>query len=92
MPTDTVDPNNVHELLKRFNNMADRMSLNGNDSFGGAFVIIPPIGGGEPIETLILDSKQDLAQFWNAVITKCQIMLAKVEQDQRQQGTFGRGR
>lgn len=83
MSIDTVDPNNVHDLAKRFTTMAERMSLNGHDSFGGAFVIIPPIGGGEPIETMILDSKQDLAQFWNAVITKCQIMLADVEQKQR---------
>ena len=90
MPTDTHDPNDVHDLLKRFHAMADRMSLNGNGSFGGAFVIIPPIGGGEPIETLILDSKQDLAQFWNAVITKCQIMLADVEQKQRSGQGFGR--
>lgn len=76
----------------RFRAMAVRIDTNSNDSFGGAFVIIPPEGGGDPIETLILDRQQDLAQFWNAVISKCQIMLAKAEQDHRQQGAFGRGR
>jgi hypothetical protein len=81
MPTDT--PN-------RFRAMADSIERNEGVAFGGAFVIIPPDGGGEPIETLILDSKQDLAQFWNAVITKCQIMLADVEQKQRAGQTFGR--
>lgn len=73
----------------RFKAMAGLLEKN-DSSFGGAFVIIPPEGGGEPIETLILDSKQDLAQFWNAVITKCQIMLADVEQKQRAGQGFGR--
>lgn len=75
---------------QRFRAMADALEKNADGSFGGAFVIIPPEGGGDPIETLILDSKQDLAQFWNAVITKCQIMLASAEQTSRQNATFGR--
>lgn len=73
-----------------FYQMKERLDRNGAETFGGAFVIVPPEGGGEPIETLILDSKQDLAQFWNAVITKCQIMLADVEQKQRTGQGFGR--
>ena len=74
----------------RFRAMAEAIERNEGGSFGGCFVIIPPDDGGEPIETLILDSKQDLAQFWNAVITKCQIMLADVEQKQRAGQAFGR--
>lgn len=75
----------------RFRAMADAIERNdGTSDFGGCFVIVPPAEGGDPIETLILDSKQDLAQFWNAVITKCQIMLADVEQKQRQGSAFRR--
>ena len=85
MPTDTANP-----APQRFRAMADSIERNEGGSFGGAFVIIPPEGGGDPIETLILDSKQDLAQFWNAVITKCQIMLPDVEQKQRAGQGFGR--
>ena len=75
---------------QRFRAMADAIEKNAEGSFGGCFVVVPPEGGGDPIETLILDSKQDLAQFWNAVITKCQIMLADVEQKQRAGQGFGR--
>lgn len=81
MPTDTPS---------RFRAMADALEKNADGSFGGAFVIVPPEAGGDPIETLILDSKQDAAQFWNAVITKCQFMLADVEQKQRAGQVFGR--
>ena len=74
----------------RFRAMAEAIERNEGVAFGGAFVIIPPEAGGEPIETLILDNKQDLAQFWNAVITKCQIMLVSVEQQQRTGQGFAR--
>ena len=84
------DPNSVHVLLKRFEAMATRMSMNGDSAFGGAFVVVPPSGGGEPLETLILDSKQDPAQFWNLLMTKCQIMLAELDQKQRSNASFGR--
>lgn len=80
----------TEQVSERFRAMATAIDHNGVTQFGGAFVISPPNGGGDPIETLILDSKQDLAQFWNAVITKCQIMLADVEQKQRTGQGFGR--
>ena len=93
MSTDTVsvtDTSSVHELLKRFRAMADRMALNGDGNFGGAFVVVPPKEGGEPFETLILDSKQDAAQFWTLLKTKCDVALSELEQKQRATGTFGR--
>lgn len=72
--------------------MAEAIEKNAEGSFGGAFVVIPPDGAGDPLETLILDSKQDAAQFWNLLLTKCQIMLADIDQKQRTASTFGRGR
>lgn len=65
----------IEVLAERFTVMADRLLLNKADSFGGAFVIIPPTGGGEPIETLVLDKDQDAAQFWSIVKTKAQMTL-----------------
>ena len=85
-------PENVHDLLKRFQRMAERMSVNGNEAFGGAFVVVPPENGGDPIETLILDSKQDAAQFWMLLKTKCDIALGELDAKQRQASTFGRQR
>lgn len=78
------------EIAEHFRNMAETIDRNANGAFGGAFVIVPPEGGGAPIETLILDGSQDLALFWNSVITKAQIMLAQAEQQRRAQSGFGR--
>ena len=82
--------NSVHDLLKKFEAMAERMSRNGDDNFGGAFVVVPPENGGEPIEPLILDAKQDPAQFWMLLKTKCDLELGALDQKQRQNAAFGR--
>lgn len=78
-------------LAERFDVMAERIRLNKDDSFGGAFVIVPPLGGGEPIETLVLDREQDPAQFWAILKTKAEMHLAALDQLARsQQAGFGR--
>lgn len=86
MPTDTA------EIAARFRAMADAVERNAQGSFGGAFVVIPPEGGGEPLETLILDNRQDIAQFWIFLKTKSENEIAAVDQKQRAAATFGRGR
>ena len=70
--------------------MADAIERNAEYSFGGAFVVVPPAEAGEPIETLILDVKQDPAQFWMLLKTKCDLELAALDQKQRTNATFGR--
>lgn len=70
--------------------MADAIERNSDGAFGGAFVVVPPPNGGEPVETLILDNKQDPAQFWNLLMTKCQINLGELDQKQRAGQSFGR--
>lgn len=78
------------EIVKHFRDMADTIEKNADGSFGGAYVIIPPEGGGDPIRTLILDGHQDMALFWNSVVTKSQIMLTVAEKNQRAMGGFNR--
>ena len=70
--------------------MAEAVERNAEGSFGGAFVVVPPPEAGEPLETLILDSKQDPAQFWMLLKTKCDLELSALDAKQRQQATFGR--
>lgn len=83
--------NSVETLAKRFDVMADRMRLNKDNSFGGAFVIIPPVGeGSEPIDTLILDSKQDLSQFWMLLKQKAENEIMQLTMAQRNQNAFPR--
>ena len=80
----------VTDTAERFLAMAETIKRNAEGSFGGAFVIVPPAEGGAVVETLILDSKQDPAQFWNLLMTKCQINLAELDQKQRTGQAFGR--
>ena len=74
----------------KFRKMASNIDLNAEAAnFGGAFVVIPPEGGGEAIETLILDSKQDPSQFWSLLQAKASLMIAELEEKKRLSGTFG---
>lgn len=75
---------------QRFRAMADAIERNEGDIFGGAFVVVPPPEAGDPLETLILDSKQDPAQFWMLLKTKCDIALGQLDQKQRAGQAFGR--
>lgn len=79
-----VDPADLY--AQRFDAMAARIRHNGSDSFGGAVVVVPPVNAGEPFETLILDSKQDAGQFWSLLKVKCDMALAELDGQQRQQG------
>ena len=89
MPTDTVDPK-AKELADRFRAMATSIELNGVSTFGGAFVIIPPENGGDPLHTLVLDTKQDAAQFWILLKSKAETEIRNVDAKASQQGFGGR--
>jgi hypothetical protein len=87
-PLITPKESNAAQL---FQDMADRIRHNADQSFGGAFVIIPPANGGDPLETLILDAKQDPAQFFTLLKVKCDMAIGLIEDQRRnQQGPFGR--
>jgi len=75
----------IKALADELRSMADSMELNGPASFGGCFVVLPPMGG-EPIKTLILDSKQDPAQFWAILKTKAEMALASLDEQSRVAG------
>jgi hypothetical protein len=74
---------------QRFRKMADAIERN-VDNFGGAFVVVPPVEAGEPIETLILDARQDAAQFWILLKSKCEQEIAKTDEKQRLAQGFAR--
>ena len=77
-------------LAKLFDDMAAKIRLNKDNAFGGAFVIIPPETGGDPIVTLILDSKQDPSQFFMLLKTKAEIQIASLDALARNQQAFQR--
>ena len=81
MPTDTD---------KLFSEMADRIIRNAGEMFGGAFVVVPPAEGGDSLSVLLLDTKTDPAQFWQMLLTKCQMMVGELDAKQRQSAFGGR--
>ena len=75
----------MDDIAARFTNMANVITHNDDTGFGGAFVIVPPKDGGDALETLILDTKQDAAQFWILLQSKCQAQIAALDSANRQQ-------
>lgn len=71
------------KLAQRLRDMADTIDRNDAAAFGGAFVIIPPIGAGVTLETLILDGQQDPASFYILLKGKIDSALAALDAAQR---------
>ena len=79
------------DIADRFTKMAAALKHNADAGFGGAFVLVPPRDGGDALETLILDNKQDAAQFWILLQSKCQAQIAALDSANRQvQAGYGR--
>ena len=72
-----------------FSTMAVKIDHNKESSFGGAFVIVPPEGAGEVVETLILDRQSDAIQFWKMLMEKAAATVTKLENEARNQSAFG---
>lgn len=79
----------TNDAVDKFTKMAAQLDRNSDGAFGGAFVVIPPKEGGDTLETLILDSRQDATQFWILLKTKCETEIALLDQKQRSTGAFG---
>lgn len=71
---------------KAMNKMADKLTLNASNGFGGCFVIVAP--DGEIKELLMLNNNQDLASFWSLVHSTASIAIEELKDQTRQ--SFGR--
>lgn len=82
--------NSAKTISARFRAMADLIDRNADTLFGGAAVIVPPNGGGEPIEIFVLDSKGNVGQFWSAIKTRATTAVTDLDnQQQRLHQGFG---
>jgi hypothetical protein len=72
------------DVSDRFTRMAEAVRHNADAGFGGCFVICPPQDGGDALETLILDNRQDAAQFWILLQAKCQQQITALDESRRQ--------
>lgn len=59
-------------------------------TFGGAAVIVPPEGGGDPIELLVLSSTGDPAEFWILLKTRVDAQIQAVDQATRTKAAYPR--
>lgn len=73
-------PNAIPEHVKPFNDMVDRLLRNAETDFGGAMVVVPPVG--KPIVFTLLDPGRDLEHFLSSAKTKIEIALAEYQQTQ----------
>lgn len=73
-----------------FRRMADLLEKNEDEPFGGALLAVPP-GEGSPVQVVLFDSEQKLAQFWGLVQSRAQIAISEAEQKVGQTRAFGRG-
>lgn len=81
--TDEPQPDESEKRAQLFEAMAERIRLNRDSKFGGAFLMVPP--DGEPFESLML-AQDEQSIFWAAVKTLADVAMAALEQSQRQQG------
>lgn len=71
-----------------FSRMAQRIDHNASEVFGGAFVIVPPVGAGAQIEALLLSANNDPANFWMVL----QGQINKVLEELKNPQPYGRVR
>ncbi len=70
------------KLSEPFTRMAERIDKNEGESFGGAFVIIPPEGAGTPMQSLMFNTGTDKAQFWLMLQGMINTALAEIQTQQ----------
>lgn len=73
-----------------FQKMAESIRHNAEKSFGGALVILPPGQNVSPTEMLLLDSRQDQAQFFGLVKSMAELALAEISLREQQQRGYVR--
>ena len=65
--TDPLIPQQGYDadaLAAAFDAMAAKIRLNRADNFGGAFVLVPPIGVGQPVDGMLINSANASMMFW----------------------------
>ena len=70
-------------LAHYFDEMAKRIRLNKDSNFGGAFVLIPPAGYGDPVDSLLINSPNASLMFWHHLKSIAEQTINQVQEQQR---------
>jgi hypothetical protein len=76
----------AESLAATFDQMAAQIRLNRDANFGGAFVIVPPVGVGSPVDGLILNSSNAAMMYWMTLKTLVDDTINFLKEQQRLSG------
>ncbi len=76
------------EIADRFRKMADLIEANKDFPFGGAFVMVPPQGL-DPVEILVLDTRQSPAQFYSTIEVLGRERFSNLAEEEMRRKAFG---
>lgn len=77
-------PDQAEAFAKVFDEMATRIRRNAGDSFGGAFVLLPPPGFGNPVSSLLLNTSNVQLMFWSTLAQIANSETERLKAEQRQ--------
>ena len=75
-------------IAKKFEAMAERIRRNGDDNFGGAFLLIPPDNAGKAIEVMSV-ADTNPAHFWLLVKAGVDEQYQEIQALSARQRSFG---
>lgn len=75
----------AESLAATFDQMAVQIRLNKDGNFGGAFVLVPPVGFGQPIDGLLLNSSNTALMFWANLKQVVDDTIRQLAEQQRMQ-------
>ena len=81
---------NGAEAAAFFRQMADRIERNASDEFGGAFLVIPPGEGSDPVEGMTVAAKPSAVTFWSSVLGQVELAIETFKANTEAQGRGGR--
>ncbi len=87
--TEPLIPQLVYDaeaLAAAFDQMAAQIRLNSGANFGGAFVLMPPVGVGAPTASLFMNSSNAGLIFWQALQSTVNDQVKQMLEQARMQG------
>ena len=76
----------AHPQADLFRQLADKIEKNDEKDFAGAFLVVPPTG--DSISSLLV-GEADIATFFGVVKSKIDIVINKIDAEEKQKNAFG---
>lgn len=78
------------DRVRAFEAMAERISKNTGEEFGGAYVILPPGQDVTPMEFLALHKIDSAAMFFKILSSEIERKIEEIDQEDRRAQGYGR--